>query len=102
MATTEAGSEPVPERATERMNFRTKPHIKRAIQKAAALSGLDDSAFVTNVAYQAALETIERHERLALSAADAEAFFAALDNPRPPTEALRSLMERHHSAVSGQ
>jgi uncharacterized protein (DUF1778 family) len=102
MAVAETGSDPASERATERMNFRTKPHIKRAIQKAAALSGLDDSAFVMNAAYQAALKMIERHERLALSAAAAEAFFAALDNPRPPTEALKALMDRHHRAVSEQ
>jgi hypothetical protein len=30
------------ERSTERMNFRVKPRIKSAIQRAAALSGVDD------------------------------------------------------------
>ena len=31
------------ERSSERMNFRTKPRIKAIIQRAAALSGVDDS-----------------------------------------------------------
>jgi hypothetical protein len=30
------------ERSSERMNFRTKPRIKQIIQRAAALSGVDD------------------------------------------------------------
>ena len=33
------------ERSVVRMNFRTKPRIKVTIQMAAALAGLDDSAF---------------------------------------------------------
>jgi uncharacterized protein (DUF1778 family) len=33
------------ERNTERMNFRVKPRIKATIQRAAALSGVDDSVF---------------------------------------------------------
>jgi uncharacterized protein (DUF1778 family) len=90
----------VPERSTERMNFRTKPHIKRAIQRAAALSGVDDSVFTINAAYQAAIETIASHERTQLQAADHEAFFAALDNPPEPTDRLRQAAERYHATIS--
>ncbi|MEO5598712.1 MAG: DUF1778 domain-containing protein, partial [Novosphingobium sp.] len=39
------------------MSFRTKPRIKETIQKAAALSGVDDSVFTMNAAYKAAMET---------------------------------------------
>jgi uncharacterized protein (DUF1778 family) len=92
----------VAERSTARMNFRTKPHIKETIQRAAALSGVDDSVFTLNAAYQAAIETIATHERLALSRADAEVFFAALDNPGPPTPALRKIAKRYHERYSGQ
>ena len=35
----------IDERNEARMNFRTKPRIKTAIQQAAALSGVDDSVF---------------------------------------------------------
>ena len=31
-----------------RMKFRTKEHVKRTIQRAAALSGLDNSAFTSH------------------------------------------------------
>lgn len=92
----------VPERATERMQFRTRPHIKRAIQRAAALSGVDDTAFAINVLYKAAIETIEAHERMTLSSADAEVFFDALDNPKPPTDALRKIARRYHERYSAR
>lgn len=79
----------IEEKATERMHFRAKPHIKRAIQTAAALSGVDDSVFTMSAAYEAALETIARHQRTLLQPEDYEVFFNALDNPPEPTEALR-------------
>ena len=46
----------IDEKSTERMNFRVKPRIKETIQRAAALSGMDDSAFTTNAAYQFGME----------------------------------------------
>jgi uncharacterized protein (DUF1778 family) len=82
-----------------RMNFRTKPRIKAAIRKAAALAGVDDSVFTMNAAYQAAMATIEAHERTALQPADHAAFFAALDKPPAPTEALRAAFRRHRKTV---
>ncbi len=42
------------DRSLVRMNFRTKPRIKATIQSAAALAGLEDSAFTMQAAYQAA------------------------------------------------
>ena len=71
----------IDERNEARMNFRTKPRIKNAIQKAAALSGVDDSVFTMNAAYQAAMATISAHELTQLQPVDHEAFFAALDAP---------------------
>jgi uncharacterized protein (DUF1778 family) len=89
----------IDERSDARMNFRTKPRIKAAIQKAAALSGVDDSVFTMNAAYQAALNTIGAHERTFLQPADHEAFFRALDTPPAPTEALRAAFKRHRETV---
>lgn len=89
-------------RASERMNFRTKPHIKRAIQQAAALSGVDDSVFTMNAAYRSALETIAAHERTMLDPADHAAFFSALDNPPTPTAKLRDTFARHRSRVTSK
>lgn len=93
----QAGS--VEERSTERMNFRTKPRIKSAIQRAAALQGVDDSVFTMNAAYKAALDTIAAHERTFLNAADHDAFFAALDHPPEPAGDLRAAFARRRKAV---
>jgi len=90
----------IDEKSTERMNFRVKPRIKQTIQRAAALSGMDDSAFTTNAAYQAALETINSHERTTLAPVDHAAFFAALDNPSEPTQALIDAASTHRKRVN--
>lgn len=92
----------VDERASERMNFRIKPHIKSAIQQAAALSGVDDSVFTMNAAYSSALRTIAAHERTVLAPVDHSAFFSALDNSPPPTARLRDAFARHRSRVSSK
>lgn len=89
----------IDERNEARMNFRTKPRIKSAIQKAAALSGVDDSVFTMSAAYQAAIATIAAHERTLLQPVDHEVFIAALDNPAAPTEALRAAFARHDETV---
>src|SRR5690606_35527195 len=89
----------IDERAIERLNFRTKPHIKKAIQQAAALSGVDDSVFTMNAAYSSALKTIAAHERTMLAPADHAAFFSALDNPPAPAAKLRDAFTRHRSRV---
>ena len=89
----------IDERNTERMNFRTKPRIKKIIQQAAALSGVDDSVFTMNAAYQSALQTIAAHERTALQPVDHAAFFAALDNPPEATDRLKAAFERHRRTI---
>ncbi|MGI2033799.1 DUF1778 domain-containing protein [Rhizobium panacihumi] len=82
-----------------RMNFRTKARIKTAIQRAAALSGVDDTAFTINAAYQSAIATIAAHERTLLQPGDHAAFFAALDNPPEPTDRLKAAFKRHSETV---
>lgn len=89
----------IEERNEARMNFRTKPRIKSVIQKAAALSGVDDSVFTMNAAYQSAVATISAHERTLLQPVDHDAFFAALDAPPAPTDALRAAFHRHRETV---
>ena len=89
----------IDEKSTERMNFRVKPRIKETIQRAAALSGMDDSAFTTNAAYQAALDTINSHERTTLAPVDHAAIFEALDNPPAPTKALKDAAHSHRKRV---
>lgn len=84
------------------MNFRTKPRIKAAIQRAAALSGVDDSTFTINAAYKSAMETIAAHERTALQPVDHAAFFAALDAPPAPTDKLRAAFGRHKATIASR
>ena len=87
------------ERSLVRMNFRTKPRIKATIQRAAALAGLDDSAFTMQAAYQAARAVINAHERTELQGVDHAAFFAALDQPAPATPALKAALQRHQRTI---
>ena len=87
------------ERAMVWMNFRTKPRIKATLQRAAALTGLDDSTFTLQAAYQAARAVINAHERTELQVLDHAAFFAALDQPAPATPALRAAFQRHQRTV---
>jgi uncharacterized protein (DUF1778 family) len=92
----------IDERSSERMSFRTKPRIKETIQKAAALSGVDDSAFTMNAAYKAAMETISAHEHTVLEPVDHHAFFAALDRPAAPAEKLRAAFARHRETIESK
>lgn len=99
MAAFEDRTQAIEERRTARMNFRTQPRVKEAIQRAAALAGVDDSVFAMNAAYRAALDTIEAHERTVLTNADHKAFFDALDAPAQPTQALKDAFARHRKTV---
>ena len=89
----------IDEPKTARMEQRTKPHVKAQIQRAAALLGIDETAFVTSVALERARATIADHERTVLSAADRDAVLAALETPAPPTDALREIMAMHDTRV---
>lgn len=89
----------IDEPSDARMNFRTKARIKKAIQRAAALSGVDDSTFTMSAAYQTALATIAAHERTVLAPVDHQAFFAALDNPPAPTAKLKDAFKRHRATI---
>lgn len=82
-----------------RMEQRTKPHVKAEIQRAAALMGVDETAFVIGAAYERARATIRDHERTVLAAEDREAFFAALDAPAAPSEAMRRAFDLHDKIV---
>ena len=89
----------IEEQASERMNFRTKPHIKQAIQRAAALIGVDDSVFTMSAAYQSALATIKEHDQKIVQPADHAALFNALDNPPTASDDLRVAFKRHEARL---
>ncbi len=89
----------VNEGKTARMEQRTRPHVKMAIQEAAALMGVDETAFVTGAAYERALAAIQAHERTVLAGEDRDVFLAALDNPPEPGQALREMAELHKRLI---
>jgi uncharacterized protein (DUF1778 family) len=84
---------------TARMEQRTKPHVKETIEKAAALMGVDATAFVVSSAYDRAQQAIEAHERTVLTREDRDVFLSALDNPPAPTETLRNAFKLHDARV---
>lgn len=87
------------ERNEARLNFRTKPSIKRAIQQAAALSGMDETTFAVSAAFKAAQETLAAFETTQLSKVDQAMFLQALDRADPPTQALKQAFDRHSAFV---
>lgn len=89
----------VDEPRTARMEQRTKPHVKAEIRRAAALLGVDETAFVTNAAYERARSTIKDHERTVLTEEDRAVFLAALEIPAQPTAALREAVEMHRRLI---
>lgn len=92
----------IDEPSSERMSFRTKPAIKEAIRRAAALSGVDATAFTMNAAYRAAIEAISGRERTMLEPSDHETFFAAFDRPAEPGEKLRAAFARHVATIESK
>lgn len=77
----------IDERATERMSFRTEPHINAAIHRAATLGGVDDSVFSKNAAYTFPLETIAAHECTGLASVDVSIFRRARYQDGRPSSA---------------
>ncbi len=89
-------------RNSERINFRTKAPIKVAIQRAAALSGVDTSTFTMSAALREAEKVIEVHERTRLASVDQEAFFSALEAKPDLNDALINATERYRSRVASK
>ena len=92
-------TEAIAEPKSARMEQRTKPHVKKQIQAAAALLGIDETAFVTSAAYAQARAVIEDHQRTRLAPADRDLLLGALDTPEEPNEALRAAFELHRQTV---
>jgi uncharacterized protein (DUF1778 family) len=78
--------------ATERIDLRTTPRVKTAIQKAAERVGLSVSAFIAQNAYQAAQEILSM-DNFVLNDRERDLFLSALDNPPKPNAALKALFK---------
>lgn len=95
-------TEAIKEPKSARMEQRTKPHVKAKIKAAAALLGIDETSFVTSVAYREAQAVIDDHSRTKLTRADAELVLAALENPSAPTSELSNVFDAHEKSVKAK
>ena len=84
---------PPRELKSERLELRVAPSAKRIIQRAMAVTGLAAG----DLAYEGARRLLDEQERMLLSGADREAFFAALANPPAPSPALIEAVRRRRT-----
>src|SRR5438045_9244258 len=72
-----------------RLGFRVDAKTKRLVERAAALERRSLTDFCLTALTEATQSTIARHETMALSHRDREAFFDALIHPPRPNDPLR-------------
>jgi uncharacterized protein (DUF1778 family) len=75
-----------------RMEFKTSADTKELLSEAAALDGVDLTAFVLGSAIERARRVISQHNSIALSREGQAALVRLLSQPASPTDAMRDLM----------
>lgn len=78
----------VPEKKSVRVEQRMKPSIRKAIERAAAAVGVDETAFITSAAYEKAKEVERAHLATQLPSEHFDAFVEALEAPAMRIEGL--------------
>ena len=78
----------------DRIELRATKEEKRILTAAAAHERLDLTTFVLSIALPAALEVVDRSERIVLSERDTARVLELLDNPPKPSAALLSAARR--------
>ena len=73
-----------------RLSCRVSIPIKQKAEEAAALLGQSMTDFTEAALADKAQAVLDHHERIALSERDFARFVATIENPEPPTAALRS------------
>jgi uncharacterized protein (DUF1778 family) len=76
---------------TERLELRLAPAAKKVIQQAMSVTGLAAG----DLAYEGARRLLDEHQRMALSGADRDAFFAAIGRKPDPSTRLIEALKRH-------
>lgn len=81
-----------------RIELRLSDDNKQLLTEAAAANGVDLTSFILGLVVPAAREAVARRDILDLTVRDLDAIAERLDNPPPPTPALRNaaMMWRHH------
>ncbi len=86
-----------------RLSCRVEAGIKRQAEQAASLLGQSITDFTETALAEKAQSVLERHERIVLSRRDFARFAELVENPPPPTPALRKAMaeyQRQNAALS--
>ena len=76
-----------------RMEFKTTPDTKELLSQAAALDGLDLTAFVLGSAIEKARQVLNQHTNIALAKEGQEALVRLLAHPAKPTAKMKQLMQ---------
>lgn len=87
----------------DRVSARVPRESRELLERAAALSGATLNQFVVQAALKEAQALVARAQSIALTAADADVFFNALEKPRAPTARLKKAAAAYRrSALNAQ
>lgn len=75
-----------------RMEFKTTPDTKELLSRAAAMDGLDLTAFVLGSAIEKARRVLTEHAHIALSQQGQAALVQLIQTQPQPTQAMKELM----------
>jgi uncharacterized protein (DUF1778 family) len=78
-----------------RLSCRVSAHIKHQAEEAASVLGQSITDFTEAALADKAHAVLERNERITLSERDFAKFVASLENPKPPTAALRETLTEY-------
>src|SRR5439155_21992111 len=81
--------------ASDRLEARVAPDLKKLFQRAADLQGVTLSDFLISSLHRAALEIVQQHDLLRLGQRDSAAFAAALLQPPAPNARLKAAGRRY-------
>lgn len=85
-------------KATARIEMRCEEREKDLLNRAAALKGMQTSAFIREQALEMAQLVVDEAERIELNARSYRQVLDLLDNPPAPNEALLRAMRSHRAA----
>jgi uncharacterized protein (DUF1778 family) len=88
------------QRRSARLEARVTADAHDQLRRAAALQGRSVSDFVASAAIEAARRTIADAGVITLSMEAYGRFLDAIDNPRPPSEALRQAFQKHRELIA--
>ncbi len=83
-----------------RLTARVPEGVYAMIEEAAALCGSTVNQFLVQAAKELAQKVLDEERLVRLSRRDAKAFFDALENPPPVTEAMKRAARRHAELMS--